>query len=162
MIAIGTRTGVNTLSGSCNNIFIGNSIAGGYSYLQGNCGFSGQRNTILGHCAGFKIACGTAMAVSNDNVFLGFRSGTGNRGCRNTFIGTYSNHLPTASYGNVTPTSFNNTIAIGFSAQPLASNTLVLGSPVAPLSTVATAGAAAGFLIVNINGTHRKIAFNNF
>ena len=159
MIAIGTRTGVNMLSGSFDNIFIGNNIASGYFSSGSNRGLSGQRNTIIGHYAGCKLGCYTSVAVSNDNVFLGFKSGTGNRGCRNVFIGTYSNHSP-ASY-SVNSTFINNSIVIGFSAQPLASNTLVLGSAIAPLSTVATAGAAAGFLIVNINGTHRKIAFNS-
>jgi hypothetical protein len=160
MIAIGTRTGRDTLSGSFDNIFIGNNIAAGYNSSTGTRGFSGQRNTIIGHYAGCKLGCYSAIAVSNDNIFLGFKSGTGNRGCRNVFIGTYSNHSPT-SY-SVNSTFINNSIVIGFSAQPLASNTLVLGSAIAPLSTVATAGAAAGFLVVNINGTHRKIAFNNF
>lgn len=160
-ISIGTRTGKNTLSGSNDNIFIGNFIAGGYvSYSTSNFGFSGQRNTFIGHCAGLKLGCKSQAAVSNDNVFLGFRSGAGNRGCRNVFIGSYANHIP-ANYGSASTTAFNNSIVIGFSAQPLANNTLVLGSAIAPLSTVATAGAAAGFLVVNINGTHRKIAFNS-
>ena len=160
-ISIGSTTGKNTLSGSFDNIFIGNNIASGYAlFTTLNIGFSGQRNTIIGHCAGLKLGCSSQAAVSNDNVFLGFRSGAGNRGCRNVFIGSYANHIP-ANYGSVNSTAFNNSIVIGFSAQPLANNTLVLGSAIAPLSTVATAGAAAGFLVVNINGTHRKIAFNS-
>lgn len=160
-ISIGHRTGKNTLSGSNDNIFIGNNIASAYAiYSSINYGLSGQRNTIIGHCAGLKLGSPSQAAVSNDNVFLGFRSGAGNKGCRNVFVGSYSNHIP-AIGGSATSTAFNNSIVIGFSAQPLANNTLVLGSAIAPLSTVATAGAAAGFLIVNINGTHRKIAFNS-
>jgi hypothetical protein len=49
---------------------------------------------------------------------------------------------------------------LGTCAVANASNQLAMGSASWPLSTTATAGAGAGWLVINLNGTLRKIQFS--
>jgi hypothetical protein len=60
----------------------------------------------------------------------------------------------------VSTNSLSGVVAIGSLATATASNQLAMGSTTWPLSTTSTAGAAAGFLVINLNGTLRKIQFN--
>lgn len=140
---------------SSQDVIIGSRTIGSNTFASTGS-LSGANNVILGNKAfGCANAYGGNKLLCNNTV-IGHQGAHMSNGSNNIMIGAYTAQSPLASL-----TSLSGTIVLGVSAQPLASNTLVLGSTFAPLSTVATAGAAAGFLIVNINGTHRKIAFNS-
>ena len=152
-IGIGRKAG-SRLTSSINDVIIGADTVSGANY--GSIGsLSATNNTILGNRAmGFTNVNNAANLMLRDNTIIGACGGWCSSGSYNIMIGTNTAVSDTFK-------SLSGTIVLGNCAQPLANNTLVLGSATFPLSTVATAGAAAGFLIVNINGTHRKIAFNS-
>jgi hypothetical protein len=77
--------------------------------------------------------------------------GSNTTGSYNTIIGHCA---------NVSANNLSNVIAIGTCVVATASNQLAMGSTTWPLSTTSTAGAAEGFLVINLNGTLRKIQFN--
>jgi hypothetical protein len=155
---VGWKAG-SRLVDSKDDVIIGALSIGGSTL---NCvgSLSASGNVIIGNRAfGFTNQNGyVANLALRNNTIIGYRGALRSRGSNNIMIGSNTAADQTPGYQLA---SLSGTIVLGNDAQPLANNTLVLGSATSPLSTVATAGAAAGFLIVNINGTHRKIAFNN-
>jgi hypothetical protein len=152
-VGIGRKAG-SRLACSSNDVIIGADTASSSNY--GFIGsLSARGNVILGHGAmGFANVNNASNLMLCNNIIMGHCGGWCSSGSNNIMIGAYTAQSDSFR-------SLSGTIVLGNCAQPLANNTLVLGSTTFPLSTVSTAGAAAGFLVVNINGTHRKIAFNS-
>jgi hypothetical protein len=153
-IAMGWKSGARLVCSS-GDVIIGSSTLGGRTYAPvGSLSASG--NVILGNDAfGFTNVYGVANLMLRNNIVIGQCGAWRSRGSNNIMIGA---NTAQSDFAELMPLS--GTIVLGNCAQPLANNTLVLGSATFPLSTVSTAGAAAGFIVVNINGTHRKIPFN--
>ena len=124
------------LKGSGTNISISDNI----NPLSG-------RNTIaLGLSAGYNNA-------SDDNIFIGYRSGiTNSLGANNIIIGDGANTLTNA---------LSNTIVIGNFATVSASNQIAIGSATTPLSTTSNANSISNYLVINVNGDLKKIALYN-
>jgi hypothetical protein len=101
----------------------------------------------MGYRAGY---CNT---TGNFNNFMGRCAG-----CTNT-IG--SNNIILGNLANVATNSLSGVIVLGAGATATDQNQLAMGSSTFPLSTTGSAGTAAGFLVINLNGTLRKIPFNS-
>ena len=131
---------------SLNNVLIGSTIPNAMT------GFS---NIVIGRLAGAAVTDGT------QNVFLGVTSGLSTtKGAFNTFIGTNSGRLNVDGNSNIAmgynagpqTGSLSNTIAIGGYAQPVKSNTIILGG-----------GGSANnpsFMDVGINIANPRAAFD--
>jgi len=154
-IVMGYKGAGRFIRSSC-DVVIGNNTIGGATIAASGT-LSGANNVIIGNNA---LGCTNRYGPDNtyirNNTIIGHAGAVNSRASNNIMIGAFSSPSQLAS-----TLSLSGVILLGTCAQPLASNTLVLGSETVPLSTVSTAGAAAGFIVVNINGTHRKIPFNS-
>ena len=186
---IGSYAGRRNTTGGNNN-FLGtsagryNSIGGSNNFLGQNAGFSnsiGIYNNFLGQNAGFFNTAGgcnnflgnqagLVNTTGGSNNFFGTCAGRSNTtGSNNNFFGTCagstntigSNNIIIGNTASVATNALSSVIVLGVSATATASNQLAMGSTNWPLSTTATAGSAAGFLVINLNGTLRKIQFSD-
>ena len=143
----GNRAG-NGATCACFSNFLGYNAGNGAtnasnSNFFGRCSGNGATNAsnsnFFGNRAGYCATC-----ASNSN-FLGYNAGNGaTNACHSIFIG----------YNAGNGASLSASIALGSCAIPTSHNQLVLGSSAYPLSTVNSGNC----LVVNINGTMKKIA----
>jgi hypothetical protein len=110
-----------------------------FGRCSGNGATNASNSNFFGNRAGYCATC-----ASNSN-FLGYNAGNGaTNACHSIFIG----------YNAGNGASLSASIALGSCAIPTSHNQLVLGSSAYPLSTVNSGNC----LVVNINGTMKKIA----
>lgn len=128
---------------------------------QAGIQLNGTANTFIGREAGTNSACSQSIGIGrfagssaggNNNIFIGENSGK--------YI-TGSNNITIGSDIQISPTNAQGCIVLGHGASATANNQFVLGSTTVPLSTTATTGTISNYLIVNINGSLKKIALYN-
>jgi hypothetical protein len=107
-VSIGQTSGQDISTGS-DNSFVGNSAGTNLT--------TGAQNAYLGANTGYN-------SNGSNNVFLGYNSGYQITGGNNTFVGHSAGYLDGST---ITPASISNATAIGYKAQVLSSNSLVLG-----------------------------------
>jgi hypothetical protein len=104
--------------------------------------------------------------LSGSNVLsIGLSAGYNNYGSNNIFVGLCAGFTNLSGHGNILigrnsntlTNGLSNAIAFGNFATVSASNQISIGSESFALSTTATAGAIAQYLVIGVNGSLRKI-----
>ena len=158
---IGRGSDVSTLSANWQNTYTTfSSNSANYAKVNVNNNFSSTQTftTSSINVGGFPLSA----TVGGNSLFGGNRAGNGATcACFSNFLGynagngaTNACHSIFIGYNAGNGASLSASIALGSCAIPTSHNQLVLGSSAYPLSTVNSGNC----LVVNINGTMKKIA----